>query len=119
MLFRRPDDMRSGEITPESLYLGRREFIRTAGVLAGAALIPALLPASPARRAAQSEANTPLEDVTGYNNYYEFGTDKSDPARNAGDFRTRPWTVEIAGEVARPTSVNLEDILHRFPPQER
>src|SRR5260370_704630 len=118
MLFRRPDDIRSSELTPESLYLDRREFIRTAGVLAGAALVPALLPASPARRvrgAAQSETNTPLEDVTSYNNYYEFGTDKSDPARNAGDFRTRPWTVEIAGEVARPASVNLEDILHRFP----
>jgi sulfoxide reductase catalytic subunit YedY len=121
MLIRRPDDIRSSEITPESAYLGRREFIRAAG-LAGAALAA---PAIVLRRTAhgaprtQSDALTPLEDVTTYNNYYEFGTDKSDPARNAGDFRTRPWSVEIAGEVARPASVNIEDILHRFPSQER
>jgi sulfoxide reductase catalytic subunit YedY len=120
MLIRRADDIQPGEITPESAYLGRREFIRAAGIVAGAALIPAALPASStARRGPQSETLTPIDDVTSYNNYYEFGTDKGDPARNAGDFRTRPWSVEIAGEVARPQSVNLEDILHRFPSQER
>ncbi|MFI5279571.1 MAG: protein-methionine-sulfoxide reductase catalytic subunit MsrP [Gemmatimonadales bacterium] len=119
-MVRRPGDIKPSEITSESAYLGRREFIRTAGVAAGAALIPAALPASPpARRVAQGEALTPEGDVTSYNNYYEFGTDKSDPAHNAGAFRTRPWSVEIAGEVARPASVNLEDILHRFPSQER
>jgi sulfoxide reductase catalytic subunit YedY len=120
MLIRHPSDIRPSEITSESAYLGRREFIRTASVAAGAALIPAALPASPpARPRAQGEALTPFDDVTTYNNYYEFGTDKSDPAHNAGAFRTRPWSVEIAGEVARPASVNLEDILHRFPSQER
>jgi sulfoxide reductase catalytic subunit YedY len=120
MLIRRMDDIKPSEITPESAYLGRREFIRVAGMAAGAALVPAVLLArSPIRRAVQGESATPFDDVTGYNNYYEFGTSKDDPAHNAGAFRTRPWSVEIAGEVARPQSVNLEDILHRFPSQER
>lgn len=119
MLIRRTDGLRPSEITPESDYLGRREFIRAAGLVAGAALVPMALPASPPAPPVQGDGMTPFDDVTSYNNYYEFGTDKSDPAHNAGAFRTRPWSVEIAGEVARPQSVNLEDILHRFPSQER
>ncbi len=120
MLIRRPGDIKASEITPESAYLGRREFIRTAGAAAGAALVPAALAAGPvARRAVQGEGLTPFADVTTYNNYYEFGTSKDDPAQNAGAFRTRPWSVQIAGEVARPQTVDLEDILRRFPSQER
>jgi sulfoxide reductase catalytic subunit YedY len=120
MLIRRPGDIKASEITPESAWLGRREFIRAAGVAAGAALVPAALAARPvARRAVQGDGLTPFDDVTTYNNYYEFGTSKDDPAHNAGAFRTRPWSVQIAGEVARPQTVNLEDILRRFPSQER
>jgi sulfoxide reductase catalytic subunit YedY len=122
MLIRRPADVRSSEITPESVYLDRRRFIAAAGVAAGSIAMPSLLGAtrSPlgASRAGDDKPNT-WEDITSYNNYYEFGTGKDDPARTAGDFRTRPWSVEIAGEVARPATYNLEDILRRFPPQER
>jgi len=126
MLIRRSRDIKSSEITPESAYLGRREFIALAGVAAGSIAAPGLL-VSGARRTShvargpqgQSDPLTPIDDVTGYNNYYEFGTDKGDPAANAGAFQTRPWTVEISGEVARPARVNLEDMLRRFPSQER
>ena len=126
MLIKRPSDIPFSEITPESAYLGRREFIAAAGVAAGSIAAPGLLSAAARRtphaariRQGQADPLTPLEDVTSYNNYYEFGTDKSDPSQNAGSFETRPWTVEIAGEVARPARVNLEDILRRFPSQER
>ncbi len=124
MLIRRPDDIRPSEITPESQYLNRRQFIAAAGVAAGSIVAPALLGAREVRLPARGsrrddERPTPFEDITTYNNYYEFGTGKDDPSRNAGAFRTRPWSVEIAGEVARPRTVNLEDILHRFPSVER
>jgi sulfoxide reductase catalytic subunit YedY len=119
-----PADVRSSEITPESQYIGRREFIATAAAAAGAIAAPSPLRASTTgsaagRRGLQGDEQTPFDDVTTYNNYYEFGTDKEDPARNAGSFRTRPWTVEISGEVARPASYDLDDILRRFPSQER
>jgi len=122
MLIRRRTDIRSSEITPEPLWLGRREFIKAAAAAGTALAAPALVlrrTAHGAPRTRQGESLTPLEDVTSYNNYYEFGTAKDDPVHNAGAFRTRPWTVEIAGEVARPQTVNLEDILRRFPAQER
>ena len=119
MLIRRPGDIRPSEITPEPLYMRRREFICAAGAAAGAIAVPSWLPAMGRRRPEQGEQPTPFEDITSYNNYYEFGTGKDDPSRNAGAFRTRPWSVEIAGEVARPRTVNLEDILRRFPAVER
>jgi sulfoxide reductase catalytic subunit YedY len=118
MLIRRPSDIPSSEITPESWYLRRREFIAMAAAAAGSIAAPSLLKAAVPRRQEQ-EALTPLEDITSYNNFYEFGTGKDDPARNAHTLRTRPWQVEIAGEVARPASYNIEDILRRFPSQER
>jgi sulfoxide reductase catalytic subunit YedY len=71
-----------------------------------------------ARRQGPEEL-TPIEDVTGYNNFYEFGTGKDDPARLAHTLRPRPWSVEIAGEVARPGRLDIEEILRRFPSQER
>jgi sulfoxide reductase catalytic subunit YedY len=121
MLIRRSPDVPASEITPESLYLGRRAFIAAAGVAAGSILAPGVMEADvrSARRRAQSDTPTPVEDVTGYNNFYEFGTGKDDPARNAHTLRPRPWTVEIAGEVARPARYDLDDILRRFPSQER
>jgi sulfoxide reductase catalytic subunit YedY len=65
------------------------------------------------------EKPTPYEAVTTYNNYYEFGTDKSDPARNAGSFRTRPWTVSFEGEIKNPQTVAIDDLLGWFPLEER
>ncbi len=119
MLIRRPPDIRASEVTPEASYLGRRAFIAAAGVAAGSIAFPGLACAERSAGRSQEDRLTPIEDVTGYNNYYEFGTGKDDPARTAGDFRTRPWTVEIAGEVARPARYDLDDILRRFPSEER
>ena len=67
----------------------------------------------------QEDELTPFEDVTPYNNFYEFGTGKADPARNAGTLRTRPWTVKIDGQCERPGDYAIEDILGRFPSEER
>jgi sulfoxide reductase catalytic subunit YedY len=135
------------EITPESLYLRRREFIRTSLQFAatttgvGATLLWLMrgLRTTPreklektgtmpdrnsltlARRAnySRGEAETPYESVTTYNNFYEFGTDKSDPALNAGSLKPRPWTVSIDGEVARAQTVDVEQLLKWFPLEER
>ena len=120
MLIRRPPDIPSSEITPESVYLSRREFIAAAGAVAGSVAAPALLRAAPAGRGAQQqERQTPYDDVTTYNNYYEFGTGKDDPSKNAWHFRTRPWTVEIAGECARPGRYGIDDLLRGVTIEER
>jgi sulfoxide reductase catalytic subunit YedY len=125
VLIRRPPDINASEITPEALYLRRREFIAAAGAAVASAVLPRSgwgLPDTrhPAPGTRQREDKlTPFEDVTTYNNYYEFGTGKDDPAHNAGSFRARPWAVEIGGEVARPARYDLDEILRRFPSQER
>jgi methionine sulfoxide reductase catalytic subunit len=119
MLIRRTPSIQTSEITAEPLYWSRREFIRTAGSGAAAALLPFdrlthdLLPRP------DDDKLTPWEDVTGYNNFYEFGTDKSDPAKYATAFRTKPWKVEVAGEVARPAEYDIDDLLRGFTPEER
>jgi sulfoxide reductase catalytic subunit YedY len=117
MLIRRPPDIPSSEITDESLFWNRRSFIKAAGL--GAAAIT-LLPRDWRRLEGNTDDKlTPYEDVTGYNNYYEFGTDKGDPKANATHFRTQPWKVEIAGEVNKPASYDLDDLLKGFTPVER
>ena len=127
------DDMPASEITPESVYLDRRRFLGRAGRLAlAAALAPGTVAACElsealgGRRAgaeggggSAQEELTPYEDVTRYNNFYEFGTGKEDPARNAGSLRTRPWSVAVEGHVNRPGVYDLEDLLARFPAEER
>ncbi|ECC3873675.1 protein-methionine-sulfoxide reductase catalytic subunit MsrP [Salmonella enterica] len=64
-------------------------------------------------------ALTPEDKVTGYNNFYEFGLDKADPAANAGSLKTEPWTLKISGEVAKPYTLDYDDLTHRFPLEER
>jgi sulfoxide reductase catalytic subunit YedY len=141
------DRLGAREITPEGLYLRRREFIRNSlqfaatSTAVGASLLWLMkgLRTTPseklakagttpdqnaltiARRANYSpgEAQTPYDDVTTYNNFYEFGTDKSDPAQSAGSLRSRPWTVSIEGEVARPQAIDVEQLLKWFPLEER
>jgi sulfoxide reductase catalytic subunit YedY len=108
MLIRRPDDIASSEITPESVYLDRRRFMGSLAAGAAASLVPGSLAAA---EGAQQEELTPYEDVTTYNNFYEFGTDKSDPSKNAHTLRTRPWSVAVEGHVAKPATYNLEDFL--------
>jgi methionine sulfoxide reductase catalytic subunit len=117
MLIRHPPHIPAVEITDESLYWNRREFLKAAGI--GVAAAGGLLPSSIIPRAQADDKLTPYEDVAGYNNYYEFGTGKDDPARNAGALRTRPWKVEVAGEVKRPTVYDVDELLKPFTPVER
>jgi sulfoxide reductase catalytic subunit YedY len=126
VLIRRPPDIPSSEITPERTFLGRRAFVAAAGSAVAALAVPdvasALVRGGASRaagRAQREDTLTPYADVTTYNNYYEFGTGKDDPAREARDFRPRPWTVEIAGEVARPARYDLDDLLRPHTVQER
>ena len=134
MLIKRPDDIKSSEITDKELYLNRRQFIRTASLgaagLGTGLLVPGLLgPMSEARGATKltgvgksafstDEPLTPLKDITSYNNFYEFGTGKSDPQRNSKDFKTRPWTVTVEGEVHKPKTFGIEELL-KLPLEER
>ncbi|HKH84685.1 MAG TPA: protein-methionine-sulfoxide reductase catalytic subunit MsrP [Gemmatimonadales bacterium] len=118
MLIRRPPDIPVSEITDESLFWNRRDFLKAAGL--GAAAVGGLLPAGRLLSSPSGDEKlTPWEDVTGYNNYYEFGTGKDDPAANAGRLHTRPWKVEVAGEVKRPAKYDLDDLLKPFTPVER
>jgi sulfoxide reductase catalytic subunit YedY len=122
--FLQPNEPRSSEITDLGAYLRRREFLAGAAVLAGAALIPGCSRDEGAASAAGGDAPaadtvTPQKDATGYNNFYEFGTDKTDPAEYAGSLRTRPWTIAVEGEVAKPGTIAIEDVLGAFPRQER
>jgi methionine sulfoxide reductase catalytic subunit len=118
MLIRRPPDIPVSEITDESLYWNRRDFLTAAGF--GVAAMGALPPLAGRRSGARDDEKlTPYEDVTGYNNYYEFGTDKGDPKKNATGFRTRPWKIEVAGEVKRPAVYDLDEFLKPYTPVER
>ena len=118
--------IRSSEVTPEGVYQGRRDFLKQAGLL-GAGLAATLAPGGGA--AAQQGASlrgtelkgelTPEADVTSYNNFYEFGTGKEDPAENARNFRTKPWSVKVDGLVAKPATYNLEDFLKPHALEER
>ncbi len=121
----------SSEITPEHVYLSRRAFMAGAGALAGGALLaacgaaaPAAAPSGPAPLASKAtdELGAPLnsyDQITTYNNFYEFGTDKADPARMAGSFKTSPWEVAVGGLVNKPQTFAMEDLLKRFDQEER
>ncbi len=117
MLIRRAPDLKSSEITPEALYFGRREFIAAASAAAMGLAAPAAARALPART--PDDKPNSYEDITHYNNFYEFGTGKEDPARNAGSLRTRPWTVEVSGLVAKPGRYDLDDLLRGQTIEER
>jgi sulfoxide reductase catalytic subunit YedY len=128
MLIRRPERFRASEITDEQLYLRRREFIVGAAALAVAgcqaeAVPPAAqgAPLSATRNEALSvkEPPTKWESVTTYNNFYEFGVDKDDPAREAHRLRVRPWTVRVEGLVHKPRTFDIDDLLKAFPLEER
>ena len=117
MLIRRAPDIPSSEITPESLYLNRRSFMAAASIAA----VNVAWPAARLLRRARRDGDKPnsFQDITHYNNYYEFGTGKEDPAGNAGSLRTRPWKVEVAGEVAKPGHYDLDDLLRGQTIEER
>ena len=118
MLILPPRDIRSSEITDEALFWNRRRFLgATAGALAAAVAAP--LPSMWPPGAASDDKLTPYDDVTTYNNFYEFGLDKSDPSRNAHTLRPRPWTVSIEGEIHKPQTIAIDDLLRRYPSVER
>jgi sulfoxide reductase catalytic subunit YedY len=124
MLIKRPSDIASSDITPRDAYLRRREFIAGAGALALAAVAPMSAGAAPLAAAKSplsttDEPATPLKDIISYNNFYEFGTDKDDPAKNAHTLTTKPWTVKIDGLVGKPADYNLDDLVDTAALEER
>ena len=138
MLFNsRNGEIPSSEITSKSHYLDRRKFLAGAATLGGAAALAgaAGLAGSAARPQAAfandkipnvgksqystSEKQTPYKDITNYNNYYEFSTDKYEPAGLSKNFRTRPWTVKIDGDVHKPKTLDIDTLLKLAPQEER
>lgn len=132
MLIRKPADIPSSEITSKSDYLNRRKFM--AGIAAaGAAMAMEAkhwatpTPAQAAEKlktissplSLKGETLTSLEDITHYNNFYEFGTDKDDPARNAGAMHTRPWTVQVTGLVKQKKTFDIDTLMKLRPIEER
>jgi len=113
--------IRPSEITSETNYHNRRQFIRNAGLAIGGSAVAAALPLSSSASTRQletvpgpystGEEPTSWEDVTTYNNFYEFGTGKEDPYRNSGNFVARPWSVKVSGECGKPGDYNYEDIV--------
>jgi methionine sulfoxide reductase catalytic subunit len=139
MLIRRGSDLRSSDITDEQLYLRRREFMRLAGGAALAAASPfmagcagetvgaadtaagaqvALSGVKPKVVTTDEKLNT-IEEITSYNNFFEFGTGKDDPARYAGRLKTSPWKVKVDGHCAKPAEYLLEDLIKPFELEER
>jgi methionine sulfoxide reductase catalytic subunit len=143
MLIRKPSDIPSSEITSDSSYkdfLSRRRFLRTAisgaaaagGAVVGADRIADLL--SPRTTALADTAKlqtvksplsttgeqlTTFEDITHYNNYYEFGVQKTDPAKNAGVLPTRPWTLKVDGLIKQPKTFDIDALLKLRPLEDR
>ena len=131
------DHPRAGEITPRAIYEQRRALLRLLAAGAGGAALaswagrealaatrPGKLAALEGQRSAVAgavtmEKPTEYQDATGYNNFYEFGTDKADPARHAHTLKTRPWTVEVEGLVARPRRFDIDELLKLSPQEER
>ncbi len=115
------NDLNWSDATPMSAYLNRRQLMAGGAALGlGAIAGPALakLNAAPSAYSTDEEPNT-LEEVTGYNNFYEFGTGKEDPARNAGQLTTDPWTVKIDGLVDNPGDYGFDDIMQGVSLEER
>jgi sulfoxide reductase catalytic subunit YedY len=135
MLIKKASDIRSSEITSKSMYLNRRKWLASAA-LSGAAAIAGIgfrELYSPTEQAyantkidgikpspfSTTETITPAKDVTTYNNYYEFSSDKSGPASLAQNFKTRPWKVTIEGLVPKKQVLDVDDIIKMAPPEER
>jgi sulfoxide reductase catalytic subunit YedY len=121
MLILKSSPMRYSQVTPRADYLSRRQFVRAASaglLLTGSVASAAKLSASKSPLST-SEPQTPLKDITHYNNYYEFGTDKQDPANNSGNFRTNPWQVTVGGLCSKPATYDYDSILKIAPLEER
>ena len=135
MLIRRKRELSYADVTPKGVYTNRRKFLRDMGIAGAAAAIAGerLLSIASPNLTAYATTNlnfvkgkfntdekiTPINDVTHYNNFYEFGTDKSDPAKNSQNFKTTPWTVSVEGEVKTPRTFSMDEILKLAPLEER
>src|SRR5579864_4170255 len=110
-------NLRYSDVTPKQAYLNRRRFLASASAALGAFAVPSLrgdtakLTNLVKSSLSTTEKLTPIQLVTGFNNFYEFGTDKFDPAKNAGKFVTRPWTISIEGEASKPKTIDIDAIL--------
>jgi methionine sulfoxide reductase catalytic subunit len=135
MLIRKAPDLTYADITPKQVYLDRRKFLQAMGIVgatavAGKRLFELVLPPQTALAATKfeglvkspfstTEKQNSYEDVTHYNNFYEFGTDKSDPAKNAQKFDTSKWVVSVEGDVAKPRKFTMDELLKIAPLEER
>lgn len=128
MFMKKAEDIRPADITPEPLYHGRREWIKMASAALGGIAMHSMVPQL--SRATQEKPKTKgpydtdekinsYKDITTYNNFYEFGTDKSDPAENSEKFKPKPWSLAVEGHVKKPAVYNLEDILKQQKIEER
>jgi sulfoxide reductase catalytic subunit YedY len=117
--------LRYSQVTPKSEYLNRRRFIAGGAAALGATLLPASGDAGTKLNGitksplSTTEPPTPYDAVTGYNNYYEFGTGRGDPKENSQNFKTSPWTLTIEGNVAKPKTLDLDGIMKIAPLEER
>ena len=135
MLIRKPTDLTVADITPKQVYLNRRKFLEAMGIVgatavAGSRLLELAAPSETAVAATKfsgllkspfstTEKENSYEEVTHYNNFYEFGTDKTDPAKNAQKFDTSNWMVSVEGEVSKPGKFSMDEILKIAPLEER
>jgi sulfoxide reductase catalytic subunit YedY len=123
MLIKKPADIRYSEITPKSVYVNRRKFLVGVPVafLGARKLLQAgaKLPNLAKSPFSTTEKPNTYADVTHYNNFYEFGTSKQQPAQNAANFKTSPWTVSIEGDVGKPRKFSMDEILKLAPLEER
>ncbi|MFM2482159.1 protein-methionine-sulfoxide reductase catalytic subunit MsrP [Celerinatantimonas sp. YJH-8] len=144
MLFKKNPPLTEADVTPEAIYKARRQFMKGSLALGASTLVPSFAQAKPTQIAADetlsqarpgwlnqqiagatpnqmaiSEELTPFQDTISYNNFYEFGYQKTDPARNSGSFNPFPWQLEVSGEVDKPTTFNLEDLLSKVTLEER
>ena len=107
------------EITPEHIYQNRRSFIKSAAAGTASLMLGSFFSLSASSNTLTSEKLTSYKDITTYNNYYEFGTDKEDPSNNSGKFKISPWSITIEGEVEQAKTFSIEQIIKNFPSEER
>jgi sulfoxide reductase catalytic subunit YedY len=135
VVIKKAPELTYSDVTPKGLYMGRRNFLlgllATTGAVEaykkgpdlfrgpGTGSVPVKLEGVVKWPGSTAEAITPEKNVTTYNNYYEFGTDKSDPAKNSTNFVTRPWSVSVEGEVSKPRTFTIDEILKLAPLEER
>ena len=115
MLIRKPDRILGSEITPETVYYNRRQFMAASSAGLASLALPTIAKAG----LQEDDEITPEEIVTQYNNFYEFGTDKGDPAAYAHEMTTDPWSVTVSGEANKTGTFAFEDIIKGLDVEER